>query len=151
HAFEFAPVQELARQFDLIVLDHPFVGDIDATRCLLPLDDLIDAETAAAFVGLSFASYRYEGRTWALPIDAACQVAVSRPDLVAALGKCAPQSWEEMFELASAARRHGQWLAIGLKGVHSLMSFFTLCANIGAPCGTSPEEELFDLATAQEA
>ncbi len=40
-----------------------------------------------------------------------------------------------MFDLGSVARRHGQWLAIGLKGVHSLMTFFTLCANLGTPCG----------------
>ena len=42
HGFEFDPVQELAQQFDLIVLDHPFVGDIAATGCLEPLDLLID-------------------------------------------------------------------------------------------------------------
>src|SRR6185312_12687614 len=29
-------------------------------------------------------------------------------------------------------------LAIGLKGVHSLMTFFTLCANQGRPCGVEP-------------
>jgi multiple sugar transport system substrate-binding protein len=151
HAFEFAPVQELAQQFDLIVLDHPFVGDIAATSCLIPLDVLIDAETAALFVGPSLESYRYGGSTWALPIDAACQVAVARPDLVAALGKRVPETWDEMFELGNAARRHGQWLAIGLKGVHSLMTFFSLCANIGAPCGTSPGENLFEQATARTA
>jgi multiple sugar transport system substrate-binding protein len=151
HGFEFDPVQELAQQFDLIVLDHPFVGDIAATGCLEPLDLLIDAETAASFVGRSLESYRYDGRTWALPIDAACQVAVARPDLISSIGLGVPQTWDEMFELGSAARRHGQWLAVGLKGVHSLMTFFTLCANIGAPCGMSPGEDLFDVATAQAA
>jgi multiple sugar transport system substrate-binding protein len=149
HDFEFSPVHELARRFDLIVLDHPFVGDIAATRCLEPLDDLIDPETAASFVGPSLESYRYHGRTWALPIDAACQVALARPDLISALGYGVPKTWDEMFELGSAARRHGQWLAISLKGVHSLMTFFTLCANLGVSCGTTPDERLFDIATAQ--
>jgi multiple sugar transport system substrate-binding protein len=151
HGFEFDPVQELAQQFDLIVLDHPFVGDIAATGCLEPLDLLIDAETAASFVGPSLESYRHERRTWAMPIDAACQVAVARPDLISSIGLGVPQTWDEMFELGSAARRHGQWLAIGLKGVHSLMTFFTLCANIGSPCGATPGENLFDMATAQAA
>ena len=77
----------------------------------MPLDDLIDVETAASFVGRSLESYRYDGRTWALPIDAACQVAVARPDLIAALGKGAPETWDEMFELGSAARRLGQWVS----------------------------------------
>ena len=151
HDFEFAPVHELVRQFDLIVLDHPSVGEIAASSCLEPLDDLIDSQTAAAFVGPSLESYRYQGRTWAMPIDAACQVALTRPDLLESLGKSAPLTWTEMFELGRAARRQGQWLAIGLNGVHSLMTFFTLCANLGNPCGTMPEERLFDLSTAQHA
>ncbi len=62
HAFEFAPVPELARQFDLIVLDHPFMGDIAASGCLEPLDGLINAETDASFVGPSLESYRYMER-----------------------------------------------------------------------------------------
>src|SRR6266511_2557162 len=103
HAFEFAPVHELAERFDLIVLDHPFVGDIAATRCLEPLDALIDGETAFSFVGPSLESYRYEGKTWALPIDAACQVAVARPDLLAALAREVPRTWSEMFDLGSDA------------------------------------------------
>jgi hypothetical protein len=46
----FAPVHELVRQFDLIVLDHPSVGEIAASSCLEHLIDLIDSQTAAAFV-----------------------------------------------------------------------------------------------------
>ena len=60
HDFEFAPVHELVRQFDLIVLDHPSVGEIAASSCLEPLDDLIDSQTAAAFVGPSLESYSYQ-------------------------------------------------------------------------------------------
>ena len=32
HGFEFTPVPDLAREYDLIVLDHPFCGEIAATR-----------------------------------------------------------------------------------------------------------------------
>ena len=49
---------ELARQYDLIVLDHPFAGDIAASGCLLPLDNLIGPESHQDFVGPSLASYR---------------------------------------------------------------------------------------------
>jgi multiple sugar transport system substrate-binding protein len=42
-------------------------------------------------------------------------------------------------------------LAIGLRGVHSLMTFFTLCANLGKPCAMSPREPFADLGTTRAA
>src|SRR5690606_33464669 len=36
--FETHPVEELARAFDLIVIDHPHVGQITHEGCLAPLD-----------------------------------------------------------------------------------------------------------------
>ncbi len=146
HGFEFQPVAELAERYDLIILDHPFAGDIAAGNCLLPLDELVDAGMASAFVGPSLETYRYAGHVWALPVDAACQVAVYRPDL---LGDApAPRSWGEMFAMGERARGRGQNLAIALQGVHGLMTFFTLCANLGRPCATDPGEKLVDRATA---
>jgi multiple sugar transport system substrate-binding protein len=150
HGFEFAPVPELAQEFDLIILDHPFCGEIAQSKCLLALDDLLDG-LDAAFVGPTLASYRYDGRVWALPVDAACQVAVSRPDLLAALDRPAPRTWADMLALASASSRRGLRLAIALQGVHGLMTFFTLCANLASPCATDPNEPLVEAATAREA
>jgi multiple sugar transport system substrate-binding protein len=150
HGFEFAPVFELARDFDLIILDHPFCGAIAQSKCLLALDGLLDG-LDAAFVGPTLASYRYDGHVWALPVDAACQVAVSRPDLMAELGQPVPRTWEEMFALARVSSRRGMKLAVAFKGVHSLMTFFTLCANLGAPCATETTEPFVDRETAREA
>ena len=149
--FEFTPVAELAERYDLIILDHPFAGDIAASRCLLPLDELADAAADRAFVGPSLESYRYAGHLWALPVDAATQVAVYRPDLLASIRQEVPATWDEMFVLAERARDHGQFLAIGLKGVHSLMTFFMLCANQGTPCGVDPDQPLADGDTARAA
>jgi multiple sugar transport system substrate-binding protein len=148
HGFEFTPVDRLARDYDLIVLDHPFAGSIAKTGCLVPLDGLIEGDP---YVGPSLASYRFDDHLWAVPIDAACQVAASRPDLLARLGARVPRNWEEVLALGTRARRHGLSLAIGLQGVHSLMTFFTLCANLGRPCAIEPEDPLFDAATAREA
>ena len=36
--FESYPVEELARAYDLIVIDHPHVGQITGEGCLTPLD-----------------------------------------------------------------------------------------------------------------
>jgi len=91
HGFEFAPIEDLAALYDLIILDHPFCGDIAATGCLLALDPLVDDSMRRAFVGPSLESYRYGGKIWALPVDAACQVAVARPDLLARIDSQAPR------------------------------------------------------------
>lgn len=151
HGFEFTPVAELARSYDLIILDHPFCGDIAASKCLLPLNEVITEDLRSAFVGPSLESYLYAGRIWALPVDAACQVAVSRPDLMARLDAAPPKDWSELMALGRLAARQDMKLAIGLRGVHSLMTFFTLCANLGSPCATTPDEPLTDLVTAHAA
>jgi len=148
HGFEFTPVAELARSYDMIILDHPFCGDIAASNCLLPLDDILAGDARSAFVGPSLETYVYEGRTWALPVDAACQVAVSRPDLMARLDAATPGDWAALLDLGHKASRRDMKLAIGLRGVHSLMTFFTLCANLGQPCATSPRKPFADLAIA---
>jgi multiple sugar transport system substrate-binding protein len=144
HGFEFTPVDRLAEGYDFIILDHPFCGEIAASGCLRPLDDLLTPELSAGFVGPSLASYRYRERLWALPVDAACQVAVARPDLLQRLDRPAPASWPEMMELGARARAQGTYLAIALQGVHSLMTFFTLCANLGRPCGAHSDGPFVD-------
>jgi len=151
HGFEFAPVEELARNYDLIILDHPFAGDIAERRCLRPLDELLDPTSAGTFVGRSLATYRYRGELWALPVDAACQIAVARPDLLARLDRPAPRDWAEVNALGRRARDQGLWLAIGLKGVHALMTFFTLCANLGRPCAAVKDAPFVDLQTGRAA
>jgi multiple sugar transport system substrate-binding protein len=149
HGFEFTPVLDLAKEYDLIILDHPFVGEIAATECLLPLDELFGGDDCNAFVGPSLATYRFAGRLWAVPIDAACQTAASRPDLLSRLDQSPPAIWSEVINLGRMAVRAGYHLAIGLRGVHSLMTFFTLCANLGSPCSVAPKSPLMDRETAR--
>lgn len=149
HGFEFTPVADLAREYDFIVLDHPFAGDIAENRYLLPVEDI--AGRPEEFAGPSLETYRYDGHVWAVPIDAACQVGVSRPDLLEKLDRAVPANWYEVLDLGRVAARKGMRLAIGLRGVHSLMTFFTLCANLGRPCGTTRAEKFADRDTAREA
>lgn len=133
--FESFPVEELARQYDLIVIDHPHVGQITAERCLLALDlpgrEAERTELAHGSVGQSYPSYAFEGHQWAFPIDAAAQVMAYRADLI----ERAPTTWNEMVELA----RIGQ-VVLPMLPPHSLMTFFTLAANLGTPCATGPGE-----------
>src|SRR5947208_11895449 len=71
--FEAYPVEELARRYDLIVIDHPHVGQVTREGCLAPFDDpgrAPDREALeSASVGPSYPSYAWRGGQWALPID----------------------------------------------------------------------------------
>ncbi len=120
--FESYPVEELARRYDLIVIDHPHVGQICAADCLVPLDtvlgrDVLD-DIARGSIGGSYESYRWAGRQWALPIDAAAQVMAWVPGRIDA-----PPT-----DLAAlpAMIRDGTAL-IPLRAPHALMTLFTLC------------------------
>lgn len=140
HGFEFTPVAELAERYDLVVLDHPFCGEIARDRSFVPLDDLLpEGQEDGPFIGPSLESYRYAGHLWALPIDAACQVAAYRPDLLARLGATPPRTWQEALALGERGAARGLRLAVAFAGVHALMTFFTLCASQGRPCATEPE------------
>lgn len=148
--FEFQSVEELSRSYDLIILDHPFIGDVAQKGYLLCLDSLL-AGRDADYIGPSLSSYRYEGAIYAAPVDAACQVAAFRPDLMVQIGAEIPKTWTEVLSLGDAVARKGLKLAIALGGVHSLMTFFTLMAGLGRPCAQSPEEPFCDRAAAHEA
>ena len=129
--FESFPVQTLARQYDLIVIDHPHVGQITREGCLLPLDT---TRLTQHFVGASFDSYLWQGRLWALPIDAAAQVQAFRPDRLAT----PVTGWAEVLELARLGRVH-----CPMRPPHNLMALYTLCGLHGRPARES-HTEFFD-------
>jgi multiple sugar transport system substrate-binding protein len=138
--FEFTPIEVLARSHDLIILDHPFMGSVAASGALVPLDglELADCE----FIGPSLASYQMGGHLWAVPVDAATQVAVSRPDLLASARAEAPRDWQGALDLGARVAAHGLKLAIGLRGVHALMTVFSLMAGAGRPWAASPDGDI---------
>ena len=126
--FETFPVEELARQYDLIVIDHPHVGQVADAGCLVPLGTVCDVEALAAIeagsVGLSYPSYHWKGHQWALPIDAATQVQAWVPGRLAG----PLHTWDDVLALA---RTGG--LGLPLRAPHSLMSLFSLCGLEGVP------------------
>ncbi|TSE04679.1 extracellular solute-binding protein [Mesorhizobium intechi] len=143
--FESFPVEELARAYDLIVIDHPHVGQITAERCLAPLDvagrEAERAALASGSAGQSYPSYAWQGRQWAFPIDAASQVQAWRPDALDA----PPARWSEVLELARQGR-----VLLPLRPPHALMVFYTLAGNLGYPCATDPSGDLIDSETGSE-
>ncbi len=137
--FESFPVEELARAYDMIVIDHPHVGQITKEGCLAPLDVIGREDAFQAFargtVGQSFPSYNWQGRQWAFPIDAATQVQAFRPDLA----ENPVSRWQDMLDLA----RRGKVL-LPLRPPHGLMTFFTLSGNLGHACANTGPGDLID-------
>lgn len=111
-SFNDEPVRALAQEWDLIFIDHPAVGDCAADGSLVPLDDHVSREMldelGADSAGASHASYTLHGHQWALAMDAACQTAVWRPDLLDSVGLPRPTTWDDVIALAQA--RPGQVL-----------------------------------------
>ena len=136
--FESTPVEELAAEYDLLIIDHPHVGTAARQGCLLPLDEVLPDETMTALanetVGKSFISYAIDGHQWALPVDAATQVQAHRPDRG---GRA--DTWQEIIDIAAKGE-----VILPLRAPHSLMCFYTLAGNIGHPCGSSQNRLLPD-------
>lgn len=125
--FESAPIAELAAAHDLLVLDHPHIGEAVAEGCLRPLGHFYPPEQIetwrARSVGPSMASYDWSGESWALPLDVAAQVTVRRPDKVA----CAPATWAEVEEIAQSHP-----VALSMAGPHAVLTLLSLAAAEGA-------------------
>jgi multiple sugar transport system substrate-binding protein len=135
-AFADQPIWELARSCDLVVLDHPALGAAVAHDTLVPLDEHLDAafleEQARSSVGRSAESYVWEGRRWALAVDAAAQVAAYRPDLLERAEVPVPRTWDEAL---TAIDRLGAAVAMPAIPVDAICAFLGTCRSLGGePC-----------------
>jgi multiple sugar transport system substrate-binding protein len=133
---EFADksIAELAEEYDLLVIDHPWSGQAARENLLVPFDDYLSVEFLrdhkSNSVGKSYESYNFQNKQWALPIDAATPVAASRPDLLKELGVGVPETFDQLHELA----RRGK-VAFSLIPVDVLMSFYMFCCSLNEePC-----------------
>jgi multiple sugar transport system substrate-binding protein len=119
--FESEPIAALCESYDVLVIDHPGLGA--ALDSLVPMDELFSAAELADFrarsVGRCYESYHLDGRQWALPLDAAAQVAAAWP------GLHVPETWPETVEFA----RSGGRLALCLGGPHAFLMFCAVCSG----------------------
>ncbi|PPF42370.1 hypothetical protein C5B85_16530 [Pseudoclavibacter sp. AY1F1] len=132
--FESAPIAELADRYDLIVLDHPHLGEALSSGSFMPLEEVFDDalldRLEADAIGPSFTSYSLGGSQWALPLDAATQVAAARVDLIAG---AAPRTWSDVVALSQHAP-----VALSLAGPHAFLTFASVLAGARAPIADSP-------------
>jgi multiple sugar transport system substrate-binding protein len=129
---EFAdrPIEKLTEQYDLLIIDHPWVGCADATKCVLALDKYLPSEYLQDQLnystGDSHQSYHYNGHQWALAIDAAAPAASYRQDLLQKNNCPLPQTWSDLINLARAGK-----VAVPAIPIDLLMNFYMFCIAHG--------------------
>jgi len=137
-AFADHPISELAENYDLLIIDHPWAGFAAASGVLLPLEDYLPAEfledQAANSVGQSHTSYRFNDRQWALAIDAACPVSVSRIDLLDRAGVAPPRTFDELIRLGKQGLVCCPSIPIDVYG-----NFLNLCTAAGESLFANPD------------
>ena len=125
--FEDQPLEELATTYDLILIDHPFVATAASSGLIAPVNDWVDArylaDQAEHSVGPSYASYSWDGKQWALAIDAACQVSAVREDLWNAAQRTLPETWAQVFDLAGSLQRATCRVGVPLNPNHAYCAF----------------------------
>ncbi|WP_415154873.1 hypothetical protein [Maritalea sp.] len=131
-AFADRPIEHMANEYDLMVIDHPHVGDIASSGILASFDDqgfekeleLLSLQST----GVSHPSYNFGGRQWALAIDAATPVSAFRPDTL----QDTPRTWDDVVALAQD--KQVVWPLIP---INALMSYFNVLSNLGHDFGQS--------------
>lgn len=139
HEFGHANIGTLARNFDLLVIDHPMTGDAEATGLLTDLLPLLSSEEIDDLrddsLGRSFSSYLYQGKLYALPIDAAAPAASYRPDLLEQHGLKEPELWDDVVALARSG-----WVRMPAFSADLFLNFMGLCVSRGSAVPASTEQ-----------
>ena len=128
--FADASIEDLAKRFDLLVIDHPWTGFGAHSKSILPLSDYLSSayikDQEVNTVGRSYGSYVFDNKLWALPIDAATPVAAARLDILEKQGLKVPQTYDDLLALA----KKGLVAFAGIP-VDVLMSFYMFCCSLG--------------------
>jgi multiple sugar transport system substrate-binding protein len=151
--FGEAPIEQYIDRYDLLIVDHPFVGYAAAHEALVNLAPFLSQaeklQMANDSVGPSWESYWYRDGLWALPIDAATQVASYRPDLLQQFSAEVPATFEDVLTLARKARDRGKFIVVPACPTDAISLFFTLSANLGDPIADA-SDTFIDYAVARD-
>lgn len=130
------PIEELIDGYDLITIDHPYMGQAHKNGLLLKLERHISKKVLATLekqsVGPSFKAYTYDQHVYALPIDAAALVSSYRKDTMEELGLSLPETHEELDDFYKKLPQ-GFSVAWALCPTDLWCTFLTLCAQFAGP------------------
>lgn len=128
--FADKPISGLAKDYDLLIIDYPWIGYGAEMQQFLPLNKYLPErflqDQLLGSVGASYESYTHQGQTWAIPMDAATPVASYRPDIFQKNNWQLPASFEDVLALAKL----GQVILPGI-AVDTLMNFYMFCCTLG--------------------
>ncbi|WP_308588886.1 extracellular solute-binding protein [uncultured Oscillibacter sp.] len=148
--FENQPVGYLAERYDMLILDHPWMGFGAASGVLHHLEQLLPpaflADQAAHSTGASFQSYTMDGHQLALPIDAATPIAIYRQDLMERPDHSLPKTWAELLQLAKQGG-----VIVAAAPLYTLIDFFMLCSTIVGDTDELYRDEIAPAAVMREA
>jgi multiple sugar transport system substrate-binding protein len=135
-------LETLVDKYDLLVFDHPFVGQAESEGLLVNLSELLPPDDLRPFrkdaLGPCWKSYWTDGGLWALPIDAAAQVASYIPGILSRYRDGPPETLNEVFDLARELRGDGLYIALPCVPIDAICLFFTLTAGLGEPIPDRP-------------
>jgi len=138
HEFGHADIVTLAQNFDLLVIDHPMVGDAEAAGVLTDLLPMLSSEEIKDLqhdsIGPSFSSYFYHDKLYALPIDAAAPAASFRPDLLDQNDLEEPKVWADVISMARLGLVRMPAFSADL-----FLNFMGLCVSLGSSIACSSE------------
>jgi len=137
HEFGHASLAQLANRYDLLVIDHPMMGEaaaalVDLNLCLEPAKL---QRLSKSYVGPSFESYLYHGGLYALPIDAAAPAVSYRPDLLGLAGVKVPANWTDLLDLARLGKVRMPGFPADL-----FLNWMGLCVSRGGLCAADADQ-----------
>lgn len=126
------PIEKLIQNYDLITIDHPYIGQANKNGLLLKLDRYLSKHVLDTLeeqsIGRCFDIYRCDDHVYALPIDAAALVSAYRQDILDEFGLSIPSTRDELKRFYRKVPR-GLSVAWALCPTDIWCTFLTLCAQ----------------------
>jgi multiple sugar transport system substrate-binding protein len=142
HEFGHADISALTERFDLLIIDHPMLGEVEQTGALHNLKPMLTDEESRDLeedsIGPSFESYLWNGKLYALPVDVAAPAASFRPDLLGSASAELPTKWNDVITLA----RRGM-VRMPAFPADLFLNFMGMCVSSRSAVALTPES-LFD-------
>jgi multiple sugar transport system substrate-binding protein len=139
YSFGDGDLGDFVGKYDLVIFDHPFVGEVRKHGWLLDLQPLLSSQDMALFerdaVGASWRSYASEGGIWGLPVDTAAQTGAWRADLLSRHDFTIPRTIEDVIALGERGAAKG--ISVGWPSVPTdlMCTLVTVAASMGLDPG----------------
>jgi multiple sugar transport system substrate-binding protein len=142
YSFGEGDLSSFTDKYDLVIFDHPYVGEAARKGLLVNLSRYLSAEDYSAYqadsVGKSWSSYHYDSGVWALPIDTAAHTAAWRSDLMQRHGFEVPKTLSEVIDLARKAKTCGVSVGWPMVPTDLMCTLMSIAASQGLNPGHRP-------------